>query len=199
SLAAARRAFIEAVTIDPKIALDVAYKTPDMSTLLETVRAATAGAGGAAGGKDPPPRDDRGKPPGDPGAAGAAGVDCFTISGLRHRLVESAPRNAPLRIAASLGGDIQAQRVSVFFRAVRAAEFQELALNRDRECTYTGTIPAGAMKGDLLYYYVAALTKAGQVVASSGAPGAPNLIELSDRGAEPGPVIDRSGDGRRDG
>jgi hypothetical protein len=169
--AAARRSFIEAVTIDPKIALDAAYKTPDMSTLLETVRATTAAS------RPPPPRnpdrEDR-----DPVPAANGRVDCFTISGLQHRAVERARRGAPLRISASLGGDVQAAKVSVFVRGLRKPDFRELKLVRDRDCTYGGTIPAGFFTGDTVHYYVAAVNDNGTVVASSGSAGAPNLIQL---------------------
>lgn len=181
--AAARRAFADAVATDPDVALDPAYKTPEMSALLESVRAQTAPS------KDPP-RDDRGR--GTDARGDAPEFDCFTISGLKHHLVDSAPRGRALRVTAWLGGDIQAARVSVFYRAVRAAEFQEVRLVRDRDCSYAGSIPANAVTGELLYYYVAALNKAGLVVASSGAAGAPNLIQIVDRGgADVGPARDQ--------
>lgn len=174
--AAARRSFIEAVTIDPKIALDPAYKTPDMSTLLETVRATTAAT-------RPPPGKPLDHDAADPAPANGR-VDCFTISGLQHRAVERARRGAPLRITASLGGDVQAAKVSAFVRGLRRPEFQEIKLARDRDCTYGGTIPAGFFTGDTVHYYVAAVNANGTVVASSGAAGAPNLIQLF--GAEAG-------------
>ncbi len=180
--AAARRSFIDAVTIDPQIALDPAYKTPDMSTLLETVRAATAPS-------RPPPDRNAGGQGGTTGTGGVAGTggttgtasggeDCFTISGLRHRLVDRARRGAPQRITASLGGDVQAAKVSVFVRGLRKPEFLELELTRDRDCTYTGTIPGNLLTGDTVHYYIAAVNAKGTTVASSGAPGAPNLVEL---------------------
>lgn len=164
---AAKRSFVEALTIDPKVVLDPAYKTPEMSAMLEGLREKVARSA-------PPPRD----PPRDPPREGAE-VDCLTLSGLRHRAIESAPRGSPLRLSAALGGDIEAQRVSVFYRAVRATEFQEVRLTRDRDCVYAGAIPAAAMSGELLYYYIAALGKSGLVVASSGAAGAPHLLELT--------------------
>lgn len=165
---AAKRSFVEALTIDPQVALDPAYKTADMSALLESLREKVARSA-------PPPREPR--------AAGE--VDCLTLSGLRHRAIESAARGAPLRITAALGGDIEAQRVSVFYRAVRATEFQEARLSRERDCVYVGAIPAAALNGELLYYYIAALNKAGLVVASSGAAGAPHLLELTGAAVEP--------------
>jgi hypothetical protein len=193
--AAARRSFIDAVTIDPKISLDPAYKTPDMSTLLETVRAATV-ANLPERRKPVPGEDDR---RGDAGSS----PDCLTISGLKHALIDHARSGGPQRVTASLGGDIQASKVALFARAVTAAPFQEFRMSRDRDCTYVGTIPANLFNGDTVYYYVAAVNAAGTVVASSGSAGAPNLIEVGEDvdpprrrsdGAEPqfaDPVDDR--------
>lgn len=160
---AAKRAFVEALTIDPQVLLDPAYKTPEMSALLESLREKVARSA-------PPPRE---------APREGSDVDCLTLSGLRHRAIESAARGSALRITAALGGDIEAQRVSVFYRAVRASEFQEVRLTRERDCMYVGAIPAAALNGELLYYYVAALGKSGLVVASSGAAGAPHLLELT--------------------
>ncbi len=160
---AAKRAFVEALTIDPQVMLDPAYKTPEMSSLLEGLREKVARSA-------PPPRE---------APREGSDVDCLTLSGLRHRAIESAARGSALRITAALGGDIEAQRVSVFYRAVRASEFHEVRLTRERDCIYVGAIPSTAMNGELLYYYVAALGKSGVVVASSGAAGAPHLLELT--------------------
>jgi hypothetical protein len=202
--AAARRAFIEAVTIDPQIALPAAYKTPDMSTLLETVRAATAPAR-----KPPPDRgpDDgtgvdrgTGQSGGAPGGGPSTGVDCLTISGLAHRQIERSRRGAPQRVVASLGGDVQASKVALFVRGLRKPEFVELRMTRDRDCTYTGTVPGNLLSGDTIHYYVAAVNAKGTVVASSGSPGAPNLIELYgpegavDGGAEENPLVEDPAD-----
>lgn len=171
--AAARKEFIEAIVIDPTVTLDPAYKTPEMAALLEQVRAASAGAG------KPTPVKPRPDPASTPTTQGSGdGVDCFTISGLVHRQVERARRGQPQRVSASLGGDVQASKVSLFVRALRAPEFQEIKLTRDRDCTYSGTINGNLLSGDTVHYYVAAVNAAGTVVASSGAPGAPNLIEL---------------------
>lgn len=178
--AAARRSFIEAVMIDPKIALPAAYKTPDMSTLLETVRAATVASNPGKPEKPdrPEPQPDRVDRPerGDGGEPGR--VDCFTISGLEHKIVERARRGAPLKISASLGGDVDAAEVSVYVRGLKRPQFQKIKLVRDRGCTYSGSIPAGFFTGDTVHYYVSAMNDNGTVVASSGSAGAPNLIQL---------------------
>ncbi len=190
--AAARRSFIDAVAIDPEIALPTAYKTPDMSTLLETVRAATAPS------RKPPDRDTGG---GDARSGGqASAVDCLTLSGLAHRQVERSRRSAPQRIVASLGGDVQASKVALFVRGLSRPEFVELRMTRDRDCTYTGTIPGNLLIGDTIHYYVAAVNTKGTVVASSGSRGAPNLIELFgperavDGGADENPLVEDPAD-----
>ena len=47
--AAAKAAFVDAVKIDPKIQIDVAYKSPELAKLLEQARGEAGGGGAAVG------------------------------------------------------------------------------------------------------------------------------------------------------
>ncbi|MEZ4362358.1 MAG: tetratricopeptide repeat protein [Kofleriaceae bacterium] len=161
--AAARRAFIDAVTVDPKVALDAAYKTPDMSTLLETVRATTASS------REPERGPDR---------RSEGALDCDAIAGLHHAKVTRARPRASQRLTVSVGSDVGATKVSLYVRGVRSPEFQEIRMARDGACGYAATIAGGAMVGDRIDYYIAVRDSGGTVVASSGSAGAPNVIDL---------------------
>jgi hypothetical protein len=63
-----------------------------------------------------------------------------------------------------------------------AIDFTEVRLARQSGCRYTGTIPAAAMHGSVLHYYVAAYDAANKVLASKGSSGAPNVLELGAAG-----------------
>ncbi|HEY4180666.1 MAG TPA: hypothetical protein VGM90_27665 [Kofleriaceae bacterium] len=176
--AAAKTAFVSAVKIDPKIQIDVAYKSPDLTKLLDEARAEAKG-----GGKQEPDVD----------AGGDDSVDCAGVKGLQHTIIDTAPAGGPLAIEAMVGGDISPSKVVVAYRAGGATDFTTKELTKKGECKYTGAIPATAMKGDLVHYYVAALGDNGKPMAAKGSSGSPNIIEIEGKvagGAAPTPSDD---------
>src|SRR6185369_13240982 len=82
-------------------------------------------------------------------------------------------------IEALIGGDITPVKVSAFYRIEGATDFTEVKLSKQGECKYTGAIPASAMKGSLIHYYVAALDGNGKSIAAKGSSGSPNILELT--------------------
>ncbi len=165
-LEGAKAAFIEAVKIDPKIQIEVAYKSPELAKLLETARADVKKGGGGA-------VVESGLPD------GGGGAECANVKGLEHTLVESAKAGAPQPIEAMVGPELKVAKVSVMFRVEGSTEFTEVKLTRAGDCKFTGAIPAAAMKGSLVHYYVAAFNDTAKPVASKGSSGSPNIIEIS--------------------
>jgi len=155
----AKVAFISAVQIDPKIQIEAAYKSPELTKMLEEAK--------AGGGKP-----DGGEPVLD-------SVDCASVKGLQHTIIDSAPGAAPQPIEALVGGDISPVKVSVFYRIEGATDFTEVKLGKQGDCKYTGAIPATAMKGSLIHYYVAALDGNNKAIAAKGSSGSPNILELT--------------------
>jgi hypothetical protein len=172
----AKLSFLSAVQIDPKIQIDAAYKSNEMSKLLEQVRKEASGGGG--GGAVEP----------DPIATPAApsGPDCTSVQGVQHDIIDTAKGGAPLKIEAFLGADVTSTKVSVLYRVEGATEFSEVKLAKEGDCKYTGSIPASAMKGSLVHYYVAAYNDGPKAVASKGSSGSPNIIEISGMAASSG-------------
>lgn len=160
----AKVSFLSAVQIDPKIQIDPAYKSAEMSKLLEEARAEATGG--------PPPGPGPGPEPTGPT------VDCSSVKGLQHEIIDSAKGGAPLKIDAQLASDVKAQKVVVMFRAEGATDFTEVKLTGNG-CSYTGAIPASALKGSLVHYYVAAYDGGNKPVASKGSAGSPNIIEIT--------------------
>ncbi|HEY0252968.1 MAG TPA: tetratricopeptide repeat protein [Kofleriaceae bacterium] len=161
---AAKAAFVDAVKIDPKIQIDVAYKSPELAKLLEQARNEAGKGGGASV---------------DVGIGGGED-DCMTVKGLDHTIIDSAKAGALQPIEVMLGSDVKAAKVSVMFRPEHATDFTEVKLTKQGECKYTGAIPAAAMKGSLVHYYVAAYGGDGaKPLATKGSQGSPNIIEIS--------------------
>lgn len=157
----AKLAFLSAVQIDPKIQIEAAYKSPELVKLLEQAKAEASG-----GGSDGP-------------SGGGGGVDCTGVKGLRHDILDTGKGGVATSIEALVGGDLSPARVSVMYRSEGATEFVEGKLTRQGECRYTGAIPAAAMRGSLLHYYVAAYDGNNRVIASKGSSGSPNIMEVT--------------------
>jgi hypothetical protein len=154
---AARVSFLSAVQIDPKITIDAGYKSPELVRMLEEAKAAT-GEGGDA--------------------AGEGGVDCKAVRGLQHTVVDRSEAGAAQPIEAFVGRDLSPARVAVIYRPEGAIDFIEAKLTRQGGCKYAGTIPASAMRGSLVHYYIAAYAANNKVLAAKGSSGAPNVIVI---------------------
>lgn len=166
---AAKEAFVSAVSIEPKIQIDVAYKSPELASLLDKARLeAKSGGGGGGGGGDIETGD----------AGGGGGADCGSIKGLQHQMVDSAKGGAAVKLEAQLGSDVKAAKVSIMFRSEGGStDFTEVKMQKSG-CTYSGQIPGAAVKG-LVHYYIAAYDGNNKLITSKGSAGSPNIIEVS--------------------
>src|SRR5450755_675418 len=158
---AAKAAFVDAVKIDPKIQIDVAYKSPELAKLLDSARSEGGNGGSTAGNTG-----------GEPSLGGGeSSADCASVKGLEHTIIDTSKAGAPQPIEAMLGADVKAAKVSVLYRSEGATDFTEVKLTKQGGCKYVGAIPASAMKGSLVHYYVAAFNDAAKPVASKGSSG----------------------------
>jgi len=156
----AKLAFMDAVAVDPNVKLDVAYRTSEMKALLDEVKAEVTAA---------PPEGT---------------VDCSKIKGVEHDIVDTADPGKPKTLRADVGSALSAHKVQIHFRPDGAAKFKSVTMELVGECTYEGTIPAKAVKGPILHYYIAAHDRTGRVLAGSGSRGSPHLIEIDVPGGE---------------
>src|SRR4051794_3425308 len=108
--------FLSAVQIDPKIQIDPAYKSPELTKLLDEAR------NEASGGPGPGPVVD--------GGGGGDGVDCATVKGLQHTILDSGKTGAPQPIEAYLGSDVAAVKVSIMYRVEGATDFSEAKMTK---------------------------------------------------------------------
>ncbi|TMQ12195.1 MAG: tetratricopeptide repeat protein [Deltaproteobacteria bacterium] len=149
---AAKVALLSAVQIDPRIAIEPAYKSAELVRMLDEARAAAS---------------DTGEPAGD---------DCRTRA--IQVIVDGARRGVAQPVEVVIGGDVSPARVVAMYRPEGAIDFTEARLTRRAGCRYAGTIPAAAMHGPLLHYYVAAYDANNKVLAAKGSSGSPNVLEL---------------------
>ena len=155
----AKVSFLSAVQVDPKIQIDPAYKSAEMAKLLDEARSEAGGGPGPVVDAQP-------------------GVDCSSVKGLQHTIIETAKGGAPLAVEAQLAPDIKATKVVIMYRPEGATDFTEVKMT-NQGCKYTGNIPASALKGSLVHYYVAAYDGGNKPVAAKGSAGSPNIIEVS--------------------
>jgi hypothetical protein len=183
----AKLSFLNAAEIDKSITLDKAYSTPEMAKLLEEAKS-EAGSSGGGGGGDVEPVDMGG---------GGDDVDCSTVSGVQHTIIDTAKGGKDLAMTAAVGADVQPAKVSIMYRARGATDFSEAKMTASG-CVYSGAIPKAALEGDLIHYYVAAYNDQGRVIASKGSAGSPNIVEIAGGGGNEGRGLDEEnplGDG----
>ncbi len=161
----AKLAFIEAVQIDSEIDIDKVYRTAEMTRILGETKKEYAGKKPAAAAEAEP-------------AAGGGDVDCKSLEGLDHQLLEQAKAGRAAKISAMVGADLNAAKVSLFYRPAGSAQFSEVEMKRTGECKFAGTLPAKAIKGDSFHYYIAAFNKKGKALASKGSSDSPNIVEV---------------------
>ena len=170
----AKASFLAAVQIDSKIQIDAAYKSPELAKLLDDARSeAGHGAGSTSGGGIVEP---------EPAA------DCKSVKGLQHTLVDSAKGGSPVLMEVLLGADVKPVKVAIMYRAEGATDFTEAKMSA-QGCKYTGTIPAAALKGVVVHYYIAAFDGNGKPIASKGSAGSPNIIEITAGGGGGGGAV----------
>lgn len=170
----AKLSFLNAAEIDKGIALDKAYSTPEMAKLLEEAKAEAGSAAGGGGGGDV-------EPPDGGGGGDLASVDCSTVTGVQHTIIDTAKGGKDLILDAAVGADVQPAKVAIMYRARGATDFTESKMVASG-CVYKGVIPKASMTGDLLHYYVAAYNDQGRVIASKGSAGSPNIVEIAGGG-----------------
>lgn len=177
---AAKLAFLSAVQIDPKIQIDAAYRSAEMAKLLEEARTEAGGGPGPGEPMNPP------------------GVDCSSVKGLQHNLVDTSKANSPANIEAMIGTDLSPAKISLMYRPEHATDWVEVKMSR-QGCKLTGAIPASGTHGSVVHYYVAAYDAENKVIAEKGSSGSPNIIELTAGGTVAGDTENPMGGGGGNG
>src|SRR5205807_2568192 len=154
---AAKLSFLSAVQIDPKIQIDAAYKSAEMAKLLDQARGEAGGGGSAS---EPVVEA---APPVEAGP-----VECSSVKGLQHAVIDTAASGKALPVEALLAPAIKPAKVVIMVRAEGATDFTEVKMTKQAGCKYTGQVPATALHGGLVHYYIAAYDGGVKPIASKG-------------------------------
>ncbi len=167
----AKLAFMEAVQIDPSVEIGEGYKTKEMEDLLDSVKADIGASGG--GGTDTGDTTDTGS------TGGGDDVNCDSIEGIEHHMVDEAPAGKDTEISAYVAPSLSADKVVLFYRPKGATNFSEVKMKASGTCKFTGTIPGKALSDEFVHYYISAVGSDGKALASRGSAGLPNIIEVA--------------------
>jgi hypothetical protein len=102
------------------------------------------------------------------------------VVGLEHDVIDQAPPGRPVDITARVP-DEAGWTVTLFYRGAGEDLYQQVRM-RPQLGLLVGRIPAAAVHGNAVHYYLAARDPDGKLVAGSGKASTPNIIYL-DSGA----------------
>ncbi len=104
------------------------------------------------------------------------------VTGFVHEAIDEAPPGRPVDIVVQVPQN-SGWTATLFFRGAGEETFSAIVM-KPHYSELVGRIPAGAMKGTSVHYYVEAKDGGGKLVGNSGKAGSPNIIYL-DANAKP--------------
>ncbi len=131
----------------------------------------------------PPPKPVKEEPPPPPPEPEPPSAD--EVKGLQHNPVDEVRPNAPVVIKALLGNDAGATRLFLFFRSGGQEDYVSLAMKHTKGAEFVASIPAEAVTGRALQYYLEARDQRGRPVVGSGSAPNPYIVTISEN-APPG-------------
>lgn len=150
--AASTKYFVEALKHDRKLVIPAARATPALEEIFKAAKA-------------------------------SVGPDIPSAGAFKHRVIDEAMQGRPVAIEVSVHESLGARAVVLFYRkSGSAASFLQLNLAAQSGGLYMAQIPASAVAGRSIYYYVEAQDKAGGRLAGSGEAASPNIIAIIDGG-----------------
>ncbi len=99
-----------------------------------------------------------------------------------HNVVDAAPPDSPMDVAVSMPV-MKGVKVFAYYRVAGQEDFKPVLMKR-KGTQKVGRIPAEAMQGKALQYYIEARDPAGTVVNASGSQSSPNIVMI-DPSAKP--------------
>lgn len=106
-------------------------------------------------------------------------ITCENLRGIDHKQVLQAREGEPINIAFKGGVKLRKGTAHVHYRAPRGSRYVELNLQARGKCEYAGEIPAEAVTGEQLYYFVSMKKKDdGRFIAMRGNAKSPYPIQI---------------------
>ncbi len=135
---------------------------------------------GTAAGSEKTSADTTGS--GQPEKAPAPPAPKHQVTKFEHRVVNSAPPGKPLNLSAFVPESSHWQ-LTLFYRTAGTSNYKSTPM-RPRYNELVGRIPASAMRGNTIQYYIEARDRQDKVVGRSGHATSPNLVFI-DPSAKP--------------
>lgn len=152
--AIARMAMIDAVDIDDSIELDRAYRTKELSALLESTKKEF--------GRSTRPAD-----------------DCRRVRGIKHVQIDEGKSRVAQLVEAAVGKETRATKVLLSYRQVGARRFDVVEMRKVGECGYVGVIPRDAVLEPAVHYFIRAINRDDRVVAARGSIQSPIVMDVT--------------------
>ncbi|HEY3357612.1 MAG TPA: hypothetical protein VGQ83_30450 [Polyangia bacterium] len=169
-----RMQFVRGLKVRPDAKLDGALATPE---LQEVFNDALKEVG--KGRKPEPPKPEPPKPKPEPEPSGK-------VEGLVHEPVNEARAGFPIVVKAELGAEINAAKVLLFYRGTGREDYVLADMAKNKKGVYTGQIPADAVQGKVLQYYIEVRDTRGRPLIANGSSGSPNIISVLEAAAGDG-------------
>jgi hypothetical protein len=188
---------VNALRIKPDYKVDPAVATPELDEAFQAAQKQAA----RMGGKPPPPKPvtppppkptpPPEKPPEKPAPPPEKPIEkppekpAEEVHGLVHVPVDESRPSSPIPVRAKLGSDVGATRLFLFFRGSGQEDFVSVPMKNSSGAEWVGVIPADAVTGKSLQYYLEARDARGRAVTNAGSAPNPFIIALSETAPPP--------------
>lgn len=160
---------VEALKIDPNVALDPDLKTKELDAAFAEAKKRVAG-GGAAGG----------------GAAGGGGTDGQPSGDFTHEPAAEQQIRTAIPVYAEYEGETQLVRVIVRYKGFGMTDWKTVELKKMNEKGWGGLLPCGDVQQGTTQYYIQGFDANNDPVATSGDRNNPYKVQVTrEKVAEP--------------
>lgn len=114
-------------------------------------------------------------------------VSCESLRGIDHNQVTRAHAGRAVEVVFKAGPELRSGTAHLSFRPQEAPDFVEVPMSPRGECEYVGQIPADAVRGEVMHYFVSIRKDDGRYLAMRGTPESPyTIVVLEAASAPPG-------------
>ena len=177
--------FVNALKIQPNYQLDPAVDTPELAEAFAAAKKQLTGNSRQS--TVPEQKQPAEKPAEKPAEAPAEKPTppAEEVHGLVHNAVDESRPGTPIPIRAKLGSDLGATKLILFYRGSGQEDFLSVPMKHVGGADWVGVIPAEAVTGRALQYYLEARDARGRAVIGSGSAPSPYIVEITETAKPP--------------
>lgn len=105
-------------------------------------------------------------------------ITCKNMRGIDHQQVAQADSGLPVKVMFKAGPELRKGTAHLSYRTESATDFVEVDMAPQGECEYAGEIPADAVTGQVIHYFVAMKKDDGRYIAMRGNHKSPYPINV---------------------